>query len=362
MKVGIMSMQRVRNYGSFLQAYGLKKTIESLGHDVEFVDYRTTVYDGQVFKRGLPITPKTLIRYIKHRSTAKNRRMYSRAAQFDLYYDSFLPELGVNDEMKYQTEVDTLVIGSDEVFNCFQHLENKVDSFDLFGVDNHAQRCITYAASFGSTTFEKIRQSNDKTSISEALKDFDSISVRDDNTNCIISKLTERDDIIKNVDPVLVYDFEPEFKLYESKDPYIVVYSYRGRLSDQEGKIIKEFAEKQNMKLLCVGGIQGFCDDYLLLSPFEVLGLFKNAKYVVTDTFHGTVMSIKYGKKFATIIRDNNRQKISDLLKTFELTERQVSDYNQLQHVIHKDYDKDLVNKKLKAEKQKAIDYLSENI
>ena len=39
MKVGIISMQRVCNNGSFLQAYGLKKLIESLGHEVVFVDY-----------------------------------------------------------------------------------------------------------------------------------------------------------------------------------------------------------------------------------------------------------------------------------------------------------------------------------
>lgn len=39
MKIGILSMQRIVNYGSFLQAYGLKKTVEKLGHEVEFVDY-----------------------------------------------------------------------------------------------------------------------------------------------------------------------------------------------------------------------------------------------------------------------------------------------------------------------------------
>ena len=40
MKVSIMSMQRIANYGSFLQAYALKKTIETLGHQVDFADYR----------------------------------------------------------------------------------------------------------------------------------------------------------------------------------------------------------------------------------------------------------------------------------------------------------------------------------
>ena len=40
MRVSIMSMQRIANYGSFLQAYALKKTIETLGHQVDFADYR----------------------------------------------------------------------------------------------------------------------------------------------------------------------------------------------------------------------------------------------------------------------------------------------------------------------------------
>ena len=49
MKIGIMSMQRIKNYGSFLQAYGLKKIIESLGHDVEYVDYE---YEKSVIKNN----------------------------------------------------------------------------------------------------------------------------------------------------------------------------------------------------------------------------------------------------------------------------------------------------------------------
>lgn len=43
MLVGILSMQRIVNYGSFMQAYSLKKMVESLGHKVVFVDYKTNV-------------------------------------------------------------------------------------------------------------------------------------------------------------------------------------------------------------------------------------------------------------------------------------------------------------------------------
>ncbi|MGM9534772.1 MAG: hypothetical protein ACI3VR_05945, partial [Intestinibacter sp.] len=40
MKIGIISMQRIKNYGSFLQAFSLKKTLEELGAEVEFIDYK----------------------------------------------------------------------------------------------------------------------------------------------------------------------------------------------------------------------------------------------------------------------------------------------------------------------------------
>ena len=40
MKICILSMQKVNNYGSVLQAYSLKKNIENLGHTVDFIDIK----------------------------------------------------------------------------------------------------------------------------------------------------------------------------------------------------------------------------------------------------------------------------------------------------------------------------------
>ena len=45
MKVGILSMQKVKNYGSFLQGFALKTTIEKLGHQCEFID----IEQGRIF-------------------------------------------------------------------------------------------------------------------------------------------------------------------------------------------------------------------------------------------------------------------------------------------------------------------------
>ena len=77
-----------------------------------------------------------------------------------------------------------------------------------------------------------------------------------------------------------------------------------------------------------------WADEYVLASPLEVLAYIKHADYVVTDTFHGTVFSIKYQIPFATIIRKSNQEKLSDLLDTFELQKRQVLDVEDIGKIL----------------------------
>ena len=362
MKVGIMSMQRIKNYGSFLQAFGLKKIIESLSHDVEFVDYHIgqCVCEKQAEKKQNKI--KQVIRFIKHRSTPRKRNMYKKANQFGAVFDTFFVDLGLTDKRNYNANVDTLIIGSDEVFNCFQDNLDVGYSLELFGKNNSAKKCITYAASFGSTTMEKISSYNKQEEIGYCLGSIDSISVRDNNSFEIVKTLTNKAPDNINLDPVLVYDFSEEIIEPEISEPYIIVYSYRGRFSSKEGKFIKKFATQKGMKLLSLGGIQDFCDDYILATPFEVLGLIKNAGYVITDTFHGTVFSIKFNKKFVSVIRDSNKQKLSDLLLRFGLSERELEDFNKLNEQIDKEYDIESVNRILEEEKLNTHEYLVRNI
>ena len=75
----------------------------------------------------------------------------------------YMPLLGVTTEMNYNPVLDCLVIGSDEVFNCIQKNSNVGYSPELFGKDNHAKRLMTYAASFGNTTLEKLERYGKKT-------------------------------------------------------------------------------------------------------------------------------------------------------------------------------------------------------
>ena len=93
MKVGILSMQKVMNYGSFLQSFALKKTIEEFGHQCEFID----IEQGRIFpelKRTLLfLTRKVLERYCKWDVLRRIRYTYIFQQRF---LHEFFEMLGTN--------------------------------------------------------------------------------------------------------------------------------------------------------------------------------------------------------------------------------------------------------------------------
>lgn len=377
MKVGIMSMQRVRNYGSFLQAYGLKKTIESLGHEVEFVDYKVepplNVPEPVVQKKSaLPIRVARKCYHMLKGQTAEEKNfwhMVDQRKEFFLHtYDREIrPMLGIDDTMHYRTQLDALVIGSDEVFNCLQESKDIGYSRELFGKDNQAKRLISYAGSFGNTTLKRLQHYGVDKEVGGLLKDFDAISVRDTNSGSVVKDLTGKEPFY-HLDPVLISDYSAEEVKHINKKDYIIVYGYSGRITPEEGAIIREFAKKENKKLVCIQGTHKFCDEFVTGNPFEVLAYFKNADYIITDTFHGSIFSIINNKPFVTIVRKTvgesygNEEKLTDLLARLDLKERMLTDMSQLESLLKAPIDYDKVKKIRDAEREKSIQYLREQL
>ena len=48
MRIGILSMQRIENFGSLLQAYALKKMLESFENEVSFIDIKYIEEDNEL--------------------------------------------------------------------------------------------------------------------------------------------------------------------------------------------------------------------------------------------------------------------------------------------------------------------------
>ncbi len=353
-KVGIMSMQRIINYGSYLQAYALKKMIESLGHNVEFIDFKFE-------KTVVPIEKETmsckLKRYINIFEMTKKLNFLNKYRK--VFNNNYLPELGVMN-MNYNKDIDTLVIGSDEVFNCLQDYPIGF-SRDLFGYGYEKSNVISYAASFGHTTLESLEKYNISNEISGLLKKFKSISVRDNNSKKIIEKLINVKPSI-HLDPVLVYDFKERKKVKIDYKDYIIVYTYPGRLTKKEEKYIKDFAKSKNKKIMAVGFYQKIADYNIIAHPLEVFSYFEKADYVITDTFHGVIFSIKAKTKFCVLVRNSNKNKIKDLLSRLFLTSREANSLDKIEKLYNENIDYDIVYKKLKEEQKNTINYLKENI
>ena len=250
-----MSMQRVINYGSFLQSYSLFKNLESMGAEVCMVDYHI---EAPLVKKNSPKSKKRINalaskiadhiffpRILKKEELAVYWKELTKVE--NEYKNDFLTLIGVNDERNYTPELDLLVIGSDEVFNCIQPNQEVGYSRELFGMNNNAKTLISYAASFGNTMEEGLKNYGVYDEIKKMLRQFDGISVRDENSIHIVNKM-QLSNVHKNVDPVFLYDYEKEMDIEVPEKNYIVVYSYNNRISKKEAAEIIRFAKKQNKK------------------------------------------------------------------------------------------------------------------
>ena len=370
-KVGIMSMQRISNYGSFLQAYALKQLIEKMGHSVEFVDYHV---EAPVVKDNADYKNKYIRKIQKGVETLHYNAPLSHKLAYIKYKQSFnrmyIPMLGVTDAMNYNPELDCLIIGSDEVFNCIQKNSNVGYSLELFGKDNRAKKLITYAASFGNTTLEKLNRYGKKNEIGNLLKKFDAISVRDTNSGSIVKSLTGRTPSY-HLDPVLIYDYMhccDRISRVPTQEKYLILYAYSGRISAREADWISEYAKKKKVKVYAIGGIQKCADKFIDCSPFEVLSYFNNAEEVITDTFHGSIFSVITHRRFTTLVRKSvgnsygNEEKLTDLLGRLNLDERMTENIQDVERINELGVNYDMVEKVLEQHRNAAMHYLKENL
>lgn len=358
MKVGILSMQEVKNYGSFLQAWSLKHNIEALGHTCEFINIVPGEQLGE-YRQGRFTKIRKLITRLWGWDFVK--RFKTIKAFQGRFKNEFLPELGVKAGEVSTAHYDTVVIGSDEVFNCAQKTWFGF-SRQLFGDGLNADRVISYAGSFGATDVAKLKKLGIEKTVASLLRNFSAISVRDTNSFNTVMALTGMIPE-KHLDPVFIYDYDKEMPLTTTLSNYMIVYTYPGRITDREEiAAIKSYAKAKGLKLISIGHYFPWCDEVIVPHPFEVLTLFKNASCIVTDTFHGSVFSIKYNKRFCTLVRDMNNNKLRHLLQQFALSSRIARTPETIDLILERDIDYTKINQRLMEEKVRSISYLNTNI
>ncbi|SDB66463.1 polysaccharide pyruvyl transferase family protein [Butyrivibrio sp. INlla16] len=360
MKIGILSMQKVVNYGSVLQAYSLREMIKNVcGEKAEFLD----IEEEPSLEAIMPVQDMDDYDdeyFCENKIIEKIRKIIMYRLQklvfFKKIHKFWKEDLEIADNDKSDGQYDLVFVGSDEVFKCTTKIRKQ-----LYGEVNNAKSVVTYAASCGSAVFNGI-PSKIVPDVRKCMSNFKRMSVRDKGTEEYVSSLYDGE-IVHNLDPVLVGPLSKRKRNTVSLKNYMIVYAYNDRIrSKEEILAIKNFAHEHKLKTVCFGGVLQWCDLYIPADPFTLLDYFYNAEYIVTDTFHGTIFSIINHKKFVSIIRKTNKNKMSNLLSDLGLEERMLFDINQLEGQLIKDIDYTKVDSIIDKEREKSELYIKECI
>jgi hypothetical protein len=258
-------------------------------------------------------------------------------------------------------EYDSFLTGSDQVFNLGCSNYDKA-YFLKFVKDNKKKN--SYAASFG---FEKAPE-KDVEEYGDLLKDFNNISIRENQGVKIVKDIVGRD-AIEVLDPTMLLDKNDWSKIIkESKakdEKYILVYGMKN--ADNLLVFAKKIQKLTNLPIIFIkDSLMKETDKNLTcnikyrkdVSPAEWVELFLNSEYIVTNSFHGTAFSINFNKKFFTELlapETKVNSRLENILDMFDLRDRQILE-STIPTTEEIDYKK--VNEILEEKKKISIDYL----
>lgn len=335
-KIAIVTIVTI-NYGNRLQNYALQNVLERLGYSVKTLRRENRA-------NGLKQKIKAVIQSLLQTKGAKFRK-------FDRYIH-FANEVITRDDFPEDIKelYSYFIAGSDQVWNPhYNFVAGKCD-FLAFARDNQK---ISYAASFGVSEIPSER----KMEYAEYLKTFKAISVRENRGAKIVEELADRKATVV-LDPTLLLD-EIEWKKVEKKpsycpaEKYVLVYSLGDKADRFKGKIkqLKEKYEIFDVRSVHKNGKE------LPVGPSEFLYLIRNAEEILTDSFHATVFSIIFHKKFITFNRPglNMNSRIESLAEVVG-AKNQLTEYGDLDCETEIDYVK--VDETLKKERRNSIEFL----
>lgn len=371
------------NYGSSLQGFATIYKMEKLGYSCEIIRY-VKQRSVKELCRNLPSMLRVgLIHQLQYRFHKKldfwfhedyKRTRAIRTKAVDAFKAKYLDSKSCfykgfdalrNGSLKYAA----VMVGSDQVWGPFS-LYSKF--YNLLFADDSIPK-FSYASSFGVSQIHPCQRDE----VGKFLKRIDKVGVREQRGKEIVQELTGEDRAQVVLDPtMLMTRKEWEQHINEAKcrinEPYILCYVLGERKEIR--KSIKELAQKSGLKIVNLPHIDNYhsMDDDLGdinlydVDPFDFIHLVRDAKYIVTDSFHGSVFSIIFQKTFLTFYRANpslkgsTHSRIDSLFDIFGLKHRiYIGDediYKQMQVGIDYQY----VETKLEEMRNQSMDFLKD--
>ena len=335
MKVGIFTFPNSVSYGATLQMYALYDAVNRMGHDAEIINYhnaymkaekhRESSKDAAPIKSFAKKTMRTLIHF----------RLYCSFRRFEKENMKLYPLKPFTEKQKLPdigNRYNAVICGSDQIWN--PDITDTDLSYFLDFCGKNTRR-ISYAPSFGidkfSDDFSKL--------IEKELAEFHALSVREKPGQDFICKLLGKEASLV-ADPTFLVSSDQWTKLERkhsaANGEYILYYTIRR--SDNLLRHCMEFSSKTGLKVVIVGGNylkvirnRNPLVEYAIdIGPDEWLYLLHNARYIFTNSFHGTAFSINYNKDFFVEFSSLTNSRLEQIIGALKLENRIVKTDNEL--------------------------------
>lgn len=354
MRIDLITLHAVKNYGSVLQTFATQEKFKQFGHEVKVINFiREDVREENLMNTWCGNN------YLKRVVLAPTLKRWRKV------FNGFLKEnINLTDDIytteedfkKYPLEADIYCTGSDQVWNSGWN-KGILPQLYLSFVPKENKK-FSYAASFGSDSIRKEEVEITKRYIDE----YNAISVREESAIKILKDNYKYNNCLHVLDPTLA--MTPKFwRKYSSKrlydEEYILIYQLNN--NKEFDKFAKELAKRNNLKLV------RFCTRYdqiikngksaLVPEVFDFISLIDNAKYVITDSFHATAFSVNMNTEPICIYPKEYGGRIESFLNLTGLQERRLKNYNDFD-IIKRKIDFNRVNEILNKEREKIDKFL----
>lgn len=374
MKIGILTILNVNNYGAELQCCALYRKLHEMGYDAEVVNYLFGIHPEHRLKGEKRTVPIPFIQDVKVRMLPivqnlfclfhqKNKRIRNgRFEEFHRKYNRLTGQVYPSVKSLYDAsfDYDVICIGSDQVWNYMKgySLEPFFASFD-----KNATKKISYASSIGLSAISKEAEDAFK----KGLSGFSYISVREQQAADMLGNLLHRNiDVV--LDPTLILDHQEWLEVANfdmcPKEKYILVYIVTIKPCDYVLTLARHIAKQRNLKIvrICRDAYPersgNDVQEILTAGPSDFVGLFARAEFVVTNSFHGTVFSVNFSKPFYSVIknRHSTNSRLTSILQKLNLEDRIIPVNSRLPEITDIDYTQPAAN--LKEERLHSLEYI----
>ena len=366
--IGLLTFHFADNYGAVMQAYALQEYLRQHGHKSKFIDYQPAhVENGGSF--WLPtskhrIKANIYIAYQKY-TRWKSRILgdHGRSESFQKFRDENL--IVATQRFKSLEELKSvglpyshLICGSDQIWNSSPQFGIDPAYFLDFGADDTKK--ISFAASFGKNSVDPRYQAD----VGSLLKRLHHISVREQSGVEIVQRLSGmKANCVP--DPTLMLDDFDQITEPISESGHIM--SYVLRSVEQIDDVHQTIQDELGLKLVSPkdkfrGGKSN--GDSISPSPGQWLSYFKNAEFVISNSFHGTVFAVIFRKPFVSVGISGKKGAINEraksMLDRLGLLDRFVEHFDEakLRELIRTPIDWDSVTEKLTAWRKESHDFL----